>query len=279
MVMSVMPMRCEICARWLCRGRSSTNDCAGLTPDMAAISRQNRNTRKARRNMGNASFNVRPSNFLQAGRGLWSLVGYLRRAAMPAVSRSTEFKSRAPLCFFGHRRRLPRLRRGKSRLYGRSHTLLLCYISPQTSGGFMRPLGVTLVGLYQILRGVIGVVFGLSILLFAGLAAKLASLAAEGNGVENILHRFGHLAGLGIIVFAVGHMIAGYGVLQMQNWGRLLTLLFSAIGLVLVLPGVFVANVFCLLFGGINAACIFYLAMPPIKRAFHAEGNPARVAA
>ena len=143
----------------------------------------------------------------------------------------------------------------------------------------MRPLGVTLVGLYQILRGVIGVVFGLSILLFAGLAAKLASLAAEGNAVENILHRFGHLAGLGIIVFAVGHMIAGYGVLQMQNWGRLLTLLFSAIGLVLVLPGVFVANIFGLLVGGINAACIFYLAMPPIKRAFHAEGNPARVAA
>jgi len=142
----------------------------------------------------------------------------------------------------------------------------------------MRPLGVTLVGLYQILRGVIGVVFGLSILLFAGLAAKLASLAAEGNAVENILHRFGHLAGLGIIVFAVVHMIAGYGVLQMQNWGRLLTLLFSAIGLVLVLPGVFVANIVCLLFGAINAACIFYLAMPPIKRAFHPAGDPVRMA-
>ncbi len=142
----------------------------------------------------------------------------------------------------------------------------------------MRPLGVTLVGCYQILRGVVGLVFGLSILLFTGLAAKLASLAAEGNAVENILHRFGHLAGLGIIVFAIVHMIAGYGVLQMQNWGRLLTLLFSAIGLVLVLPGVFVANIFCLLFGVINATCILYLAMPPTKRAFHAEGSPVRLA-
>ena len=142
----------------------------------------------------------------------------------------------------------------------------------------MRPLGVTLVGFYQILRGVIGLLFGLSILLFAGLAAKLASLASEGNAVENILHSFGHLAGLGIMMFAIVHMIAGYGVLQMQNWGRLLTLLFSAIGLVLVLPGVFVANIFALLFGAINAACIFYLAMPPIKRAFHAEGNPMRMA-
>ncbi len=142
----------------------------------------------------------------------------------------------------------------------------------------MRPLGVTLVGFYQILRGVIGLVFGLSILLFAGLAAKLASLAAEGNAIENLLRGFGHVAGLGIMVFAIVHMVAGYGVLQMQNWGRFLTLLFSAIGLVLVLPGVFVANIFSLLFGAINAVCIFYLAMPPIKRAFHAEGNPMRMA-
>jgi uncharacterized membrane protein (DUF2068 family) len=143
----------------------------------------------------------------------------------------------------------------------------------------MRPLGVTLVGFYQILRGVIGLLFGLSILAFTGLTAKLASMAAEGNAVENFLGNFGFAAGLVIIIFAVVHMIAGYGVLQMQNWGRLLTLLFSAIGLVLLLPGVVHVHLFSLFFGAINAACIFYLAMPPIKRAFHTEGNPMRMAA
>jgi uncharacterized membrane protein (DUF2068 family) len=143
----------------------------------------------------------------------------------------------------------------------------------------MRPLGVTLVGFYQILRGLIALLFGLSVLLFAGLAAKLVSLAAEGNAVARYLSGFGHLVGLGIIVFALVHMIAGYGVLQMQNWGRLLALLFSAIGLVLLLPGILHAHVFSLLFGAINAACVFYLAMPPTKRAFHAQGNPMRMAA
>src|SRR5271167_117872 len=143
----------------------------------------------------------------------------------------------------------------------------------------MRPLGVTLVGIYQILRGVIGLLFGLSVLLFTGLAAKLASLAAEGNAVARLLYSFGHAVGLVIIVFAVVHMLAGYGVLQMQNWGRLLTILFSSIGLVLVLPGLAHAHIFSLLFGAINAACILYLAMPPIRRAFHAEGNPMRMAA
>ena len=143
----------------------------------------------------------------------------------------------------------------------------------------MRPLGVTLVGFYQILRGVIGLLFGLSVLLFTGMVAKLASLAAEGNAVERLVHGFGHAAGLIVVVFGLVHMLAGYGVLQMENWGRLLTLLFSAIGLVLVLPGALHMHVFSLLFGAINAASIFYLAMPPIKRAFHAEGNPMRVAA
>ncbi len=143
----------------------------------------------------------------------------------------------------------------------------------------MRPLGATLVGFYQILRGVIGVVFGFSILLFTGLIAKLTSLAAEGSALAQYIHRFGRAAGLVVIVFGIVHLIAGYGVLQMQNWGRLLALLFSAVGLVLLLPGVAHANIFAVVFGAINAACIFYLVMPPIKRAFHAEGNPMRMAA
>jgi len=143
----------------------------------------------------------------------------------------------------------------------------------------MRPLGVALVGFYQILRGVLALLFGLSILLFAGLTAKLASMAAEGNAVEHFLRNFGHIAGIGVIVFALIHMIAGYGVLQMQNWGRLLTLLFSAIGLVLVLPGLLHGHIFSLFFGAINAACIVYLVLPGVKIAFHNAGNSLRMAA
>ncbi len=100
----------------------------------------------------------------------------------------------------------------------------------------MRPLGVTLVGAYQILRGVLGLLFGLCLLLFTGLAARLASMASEGNAVGQILHNFGRMAGLGVIAFAILHILAGFGLLKMQNWGRLLTLLLSAIALVVLLP-------------------------------------------
>src|SRR5271154_1999751 len=43
MVTFVMPMVCETSARWLCNGRSSTKDCAGVTCAMAAKSKHNNN--------------------------------------------------------------------------------------------------------------------------------------------------------------------------------------------------------------------------------------------
>ncbi|HMB82736.1 MAG TPA: hypothetical protein VKI40_01675 [Terriglobales bacterium] len=143
----------------------------------------------------------------------------------------------------------------------------------------MRPLGVTLVGFYQILRGILGLLFGLSVLLFTGLAAKLASLAAEGNATGRFFAGFGHLTGLVIIVFAALHLISGYGVLRMQNWGRLLTLFLSAIGLVLLLPVLIVVHGIPLAFGIINVVVILYLAMPAVKRAFHEQRHSLRMAA
>jgi uncharacterized membrane protein (DUF2068 family) len=143
----------------------------------------------------------------------------------------------------------------------------------------MRPLGVTLVGFYQILRGVIDVLFGVAIMAFASFAARMVSLAAEGTAFGRFMHGFGHLVAFVIIVMGVLHLAAGWGVLGMQNWGRLLTVLFSAIGLFLLLPGLSHGHVFSVIFGFINGASIIYLAMPPIKRAFHAGGNPMRMAA
>ena len=138
----------------------------------------------------------------------------------------------------------------------------------------MRPIGVTLVGYYQILRGILGMLFAFGILLFSAVATKMASLAAEGNALERSLHSFGRAAGIGVLLFAFLHVAAGFGVLNMQNWGRALTLLFCAIGMVLVLPGLAHGQVFSLLFGLVNGASIIYLAMPPVKRAFK-EGKPA----
>ena len=143
----------------------------------------------------------------------------------------------------------------------------------------MRPLGVVLVGFYQILRGVLGLAFGLSLMLFTDLAGKLSSLAIEGRAAGRFFAGFGTLAALVMIAFALLHLAAGYGLLKMQNWGRLLAIFFSAIGLFLLLPLVVAVRGLPLVFGIINAAVIFYLAAPSVRRAFREERNPLRAAA
>jgi hypothetical protein len=129
----------------------------------------------------------------------------------------------------------------------------------------MRPVGFILIGLYQILRAAMGLVFGLFVLFFNGPATKLVSVAGQGNFIERHLRSFGHTAGLFIIGFAIVHAVAGYGVLQMQGWGRLLTLLLCAIELLLLLPTAMHVNIFSLVFGAMNAGCILYLALRPLS--------------
>jgi hypothetical protein len=141
----------------------------------------------------------------------------------------------------------------------------------------MRPFGVTLVGIYQLLRAFMGLAFGLFILFFVGPANKFASMSRTGNFVERHVGHMGHAAGVAIIVFAFVHILAGYGLWVMRNWARLLTILFSAIELALIVSRGLGGNVFSLPVGVLNAACIFFLAMPPVRRAFHGERKKAHI--
>ena len=134
----------------------------------------------------------------------------------------------------------------------------------------MRPLGVSAIAVIQVIRGVLGTLFGLAIMAFGGLTSKLASLAAEGNAIQRMLSGFGSLVGVCVLVFAALCVVAGYGLFKMQNWARLLTLLLSAVALVVLLPILLFSHGLPLVMGVINAAMIFYLVLPPVKRAFKA---------
>jgi hypothetical protein len=142
----------------------------------------------------------------------------------------------------------------------------------------MRTLGVTIVGLYQFLRGVLGLIFGGFILFFEGPANKIASVSASGNVVERLLGQLGHRAGAIVIVFALVHLFAGYGLWLMRRWGRLLTILVSAVELALMLPSALQLNTFALCFAALNAVCILYLAMPPVRRTFLGAGGRLQAA-
>ena len=81
----------------------------------------------------------------------------------------------------------------------------------------------------------------------------------------------GQLVAAAVVVFAILEIVAGYGLLQMKNWGRLLTIFFSAVTLFLILPVVMVSRGLPLVFASINAVVIFYLAMPSMRRLFRGE--------
>jgi uncharacterized membrane protein (DUF2068 family) len=132
----------------------------------------------------------------------------------------------------------------------------------------MRPLGVTLVAIYQMARGLFQLLFALGVMMFTGLTAKLASLAAEGNAISRFLAAFGKYLGIAIIVFALVHVILGFGLWLMQGWARLLTVVFSAISLASLLPFLIHPRPVALLFGILNVLVILYLMMPGTKRAF-----------
>ncbi len=142
----------------------------------------------------------------------------------------------------------------------------------------MRPFGVTLIVLYQMLRGLIGIVFGLFIVIYVGPTNKFVAAASQGNPVERVMATFGHAAGFVIIGFALLHVVGGCGLLRMLNWARHLTLLFSVIELVLQLPSAIHVNLWGLAFVPLNALCIVYLAMPTVRRAFQSTRNPRQMA-
>ncbi len=130
------------------------------------------------------------------------------------------------------------------------------------------PVGVTLVGIYQILRGLTGLVFGFFIWYFVGPNTKFAAISSAGNRAERLVGHLGHAAGIVVMLFAVVHIILSFGLFLMRNWGRLLTILFFAIELALIISRGVSGSRFSLLIGALNAVCIFYLAMPSVRRTF-----------
>lgn len=138
----------------------------------------------------------------------------------------------------------------------------------------MRPLGVTLVAIYQLARGLFQLLFALGVVMFTGLTAKLASLAAEGNALSRFLAATGKYLGLVVVVFAVFNLILAAGLWFMQNWARMLTVLFTAISLAALLPFLFHPRPFAWLFAILNLAAILYLMLPGTKRLFQGGAPP-----
>jgi uncharacterized membrane protein (DUF2068 family) len=140
----------------------------------------------------------------------------------------------------------------------------------------MRPTGVTLIAIYHYLAAAFIAVLGIG--LFVG--GKVISMLGGADGV--VLPKAGFLIGVvggtALLVFALIHAIAGFGMWSMTEWGRLLAIVLAVISLVFAIPGLLLsALTMHALFGGfrvlrvvISALIIWYLLQAGTKAMFRA---------
>jgi hypothetical protein len=135
-------------------------------------------------------------------------------------------------------------------------------------GGTMRPTGITLSAYFQFIRGALDALFAAGIFLAGGLASRLAALAAEGNTIQRVLAGLGHFVGVALLIYAAVQIICGIGLLLLQNWARILTLVFSALGILFLLPRAIHLRPFSALFAILNLAVAVYLLLPETQSYF-----------
>jgi hypothetical protein len=139
-----------------------------------------------------------------------------------------------------------------------------------------RPTGVTVIAILCFIGTGLLVIFG--ILAFLGGAfigaligsnAQVQGTGAAGAGLGAMI---GAVIGVMFLVLAALQLTCGIGLWKLKEWGRMLTIVLSAIGAVLAFFNLLhihpVTMVFVLVRIAISALIIWYLSQPNVKSAF-----------
>lgn len=153
----------------------------------------------------------------------------------------------------------------------------------------IRPTGVTILAILLfigtgilLLLAIGSFVGGAFIGSMIGAAAQRAGSGATGAGVGAAI---GAVVGVFFIVGAVLNAICAYGLWNLKEWGRMLTIVLTAISLALAALTFFVSLLHFHIFGlffvmvrmAIGALIIWYLSQPEVRAAFAApQPYPAR---
>ena len=141
-----------------------------------------------------------------------------------------------------------------------------------------RPTGVTILAVLYFLGAAF---FSLCGILFIVGGSLLSGLAHSGGGPASALFAMGG-AVVGAIMLAIGvlDLAIGIGFIKLQNWARVLAIIFLGIVILFGILGVFsmlahlmmVVLVFRLIVLAIEVWILIYLFKPHVKQAFGATG-------
>ncbi|ABF40158.1 hypothetical protein Acid345_1155 [Candidatus Koribacter versatilis Ellin345] len=143
-----------------------------------------------------------------------------------------------------------------------------------------RPTGVTVLAIllfigtaFCALIAVACFVGGAFIGSFIGAAAKQSGAGAAGAGIGAAI---GAVVGVVFIFIGALNAVCGFGLWGLKEWGRMLTIILTGIGLVFAVLGLFVSMLhfnlitmfLTLVRMGIAVLVIWYLMQPHVKAAF-----------
>jgi len=154
-----------------------------------------------------------------------------------------------------------------------------------------RPVGVTLIAVLDFLgmaaQFALGLVFLLGMSFLGSIVSKNLAQNPQFSGVNvmGILAASGVVIAVGFFIFAVIAALLGWGLLKLKNWARIISIIYSSIGILFLSLGVlfslvrfrpvnFMWDGFWLV---VNAAIVWYLLQANVKAAF--EGSPRTMAA
>jgi hypothetical protein len=150
-----------------------------------------------------------------------------------------------------------------------------------------RPTGVTVIAILQFLGAGVLLLGGLVFMLGMGAIGALMAQRGNASGLSmGMLAGMGAVIGVVMIVFAVLYGVVGYGMWNLKNWARIVTLVFTVLGAMIQLFGLLSSllhfHIFALIWGsfwlGIHGLVIWYLLQPNVVQAFEG-GGMARAAA
>jgi len=135
-----------------------------------------------------------------------------------------------------------------------------------------RPTGVTILAVLCFVFAGLALLAALALMFMGGMLGQMV----ESSGMGTMLAGAGAIVGVVVLIGAALYFLVGFGLWKLKNWGRILAIVFVALGLIGAALGLFSslspfqAGVFgwqlfiCLL----DIWIIIYLLKPHVKQAF-----------
>jgi uncharacterized membrane protein (DUF2068 family) len=133
----------------------------------------------------------------------------------------------------------------------------------------MRPTGVSIIAAFSWLMGAIWALAGLSVIGFTHVGGRLLARLTDANVLQRLTSGLGAAVGAILLLTALVYVVVGFGLWNLKNWARILTLFFVGVALSIGLRGLIeYHHLGRVVRSAIDASILIYLMLPDVSRVF-----------